>query len=246
MANRLSILRSALAVWLSFLGTASSRAQSESQIPPPPSEADTQPIYNVAPEPSDPWEVALRRERGNLFHGDGFPYPPSGGGKNVNMDMLSLQPFPVSKSDAVILGDVESGQAYLSTDGCEVYTEFKVRVQEVIKDNGRLPIPEGIDISVLSEGGALKLVSRAVIRYIVSGLGAAPEVGSRYVFFLTYNKSADSYLIVKIWELRDRQAVPVNPEDIARRDKGKNHYARMSDAEFLDQIREAAATISSP
>jgi hypothetical protein len=43
-------------------------------------------------------------------------------------------PMPFSHSDAVVVGNITSGQAYLSNDKRDVYSEFQIIIQEVLKD----------------------------------------------------------------------------------------------------------------
>lgn len=42
--------------------------------------------------------------------------------------------FPVSQSDAILIGTVTSSQAFLSTDKSYVYSEFTVYVEDVLKN----------------------------------------------------------------------------------------------------------------
>ncbi|HWN10582.1 MAG TPA: hypothetical protein VNO50_15180 [Pyrinomonadaceae bacterium] len=99
-----------------------------------------------------------------------------------------LPAFPVVKSDAVIIGDIVTAEAYVSDDHSEIYSEFVVRITKVLKDAGTTPVNNVDLIIVERSSGRLRLPSG---KLIVSSTNDQdmPRVGSRYVLFLTHLSS---------------------------------------------------------
>jgi hypothetical protein len=104
-------------------------------------------------------------------------------------------PMPFNYSDAVVVGSATSGQAYLSNDERNIYSEFSVAVQEVLKDPATRHIQAGDKIDIERQGGAIRLPSGKVL---IRGLQdySMPLVGKRYLLFLKYDQSAEDFHIV--------------------------------------------------
>src|ERR1035441_10065712 len=123
-----------------------------------------EPPVDVAPEPTNSVERALRATRNRLQNsrnpppssageGNGSTLPsarrsrlgsqPSGPPSVVFVDRMPFPPntrredfqLPVSESDTILLGSVSKVQPYLSEDGTNLYTEYTVSVEDVFKDS---------------------------------------------------------------------------------------------------------------
>lgn len=118
-----------------------------------------------APEPSDPKERNKRQYESRRFNGRHLKEDP-----RVEESLLvdewlyRLPAFPVTLSDAVIIADVADAQAYMSDDKAGVYTEFTVRVAEVLKDN-QASIGVGSLLVTKREGGRIRFPSGHILRY---------------------------------------------------------------------------------
>src|SRR4029077_9334934 len=111
------------------------------QIPAPTSSSPPQfspgPLtdYNAAlPNSTD----VLRFRRGERYNSPNSPLPELG--EESDATLVSEQmgdyyrdPMPFSQSDAVVVGTVRDGQTHLSNDKRDIYTEFNITVQEVVK-----------------------------------------------------------------------------------------------------------------
>jgi hypothetical protein len=115
----------------------------------------------------------------------------------VMEDMGSFyhDPMPFNQSDGVVVGTIASGQAYLSNDKRDLYSEFKVAVQEALKVPSAHYIRSADSIDVVRQGGAIRLPSGKVL---IRGFKdfSMPLVGKRYLLFLKYNPSAEDFHIV--------------------------------------------------
>lgn len=120
----------------------------------------------------------------------------------INDWQSRISALPVDKSDAVLIGTVNSGEAFLSNDGTGIYSEFSVSVNDVIKNNQKTPIDLGEKIPVQRAGGRLLYPSGKILKYLIAGQ-EMPKTDGRYVFFLTYDKQRLAYLILTAYEIAD-------------------------------------------
>jgi len=72
---------------------------------------------------------------------------------------IGLPELPVSKSDMVIIGEVVDEQAYMSEGKDWIYSEFTVRVEEVLKNASNLRPTAGSSIDVNRDGGRIRFPS---------------------------------------------------------------------------------------
>lgn len=107
----------------------------------------------------------------------------------------------VAKSDAVIIGQVTNAQAYLNNDKNNVYSEFTVRVDEVLKDDSYAHLIIGNSVVATRNGGRVRYPSGRVTLYFITGEGM-PRVEQRYMLFLSREEHEQDYDIVTGYELR--------------------------------------------
>jgi hypothetical protein len=102
--------------------------------------------------------------------------------------------LPVTSSDAIVLGTVTAGSSYLSSDQRNIYSEFKITLQDVLKTPNTPVLSPGQVIVVEHRGGAVKLPSgKVVVRGTADAL--PPTAGSHYILFLKYLDSTHDFLI---------------------------------------------------
>lgn len=120
---------------------------------------------------------------------------------------LGLPALPIAKSVAIVIGEVKTAQAYFSEDESQIYSEFVIRVDEVLKN---LEQPFGDSIVVERIGGRVKFPSGKVAVSSVAHQDL-PEVGKRYVLFLIHEYSGDGdYTILTGYELRNGLVFPLD------------------------------------
>jgi hypothetical protein len=101
--------------------------------------------------------------------------------------------LPAKQSSAIVVGTVSDAKAFLSEDKTNVYSEYSVRVEAVIKNFDGAPVNAGGTLVAERQGGRVRLRSGAVSGFFISGQNP-PQVGRRYVLFLGYNKADTSNL----------------------------------------------------
>jgi len=153
-----------------------------------------------------------------------------------------LAALPVENSDAVIVGDIVTAEAYVSDDHSEIYSEFVVRISKVLKDAGTTPINDVDSIIVERSGGRLRLPSGKVVVSSTSNQDM-PRVGSRYVLFLTHLSAnggsyENDFHILTGYELRGGKVFPL---DKLASKHPINTYAGADEASFLRELSSALA-----
>ncbi len=193
------------------------------------------PLFDEAPAVADPIEQIRRSERGKAWNrrlpGKGMPLTEGKVVKHVDR-FLTAPFFSFEKCSHVILGTVIRQQPFLSEDKTAIYTEFRVRIEEVFKNDPVQAIAAGEDILIEREGGKLKLATGQIVELPVYGNGTMPRVESRYVFSLTSRNGA--FAFAESYEIRDGLVFPLyfmnpHPEEV--------------EANFLTSLHEALSKI---
>lgn len=195
----------------------------------------------MATEPTDPVERAWRQARNSRYDGRGTQpltaLPPGIEPLPVIVHAPPLAPLPVAESEAVALGEVVNAQPYLSNDQTSIYTEFSIRVEEVLKNDSQAIINPGTTISAEHEGGALRLPSGRVLRFSLEGYGL-PRAGGRYLFFLRHLDQGVGFSMLKLYELHEGSVYPLDQADRPNAQR-RLPNSTADESTFLNAVREA-------
>jgi len=170
----------------------------------------------VSPEIGNEKERAKREAKGKKYNTRHVPPITESKEKifaNIDWD-AGLPAFPIEQSAAVIIGKVSTGQAYLSQDKTSVYSEFEIQIEQVIKRDLLTDLAPGSSVVVERVGGRVRFPSGKVMVSVVSRQ-QMPQVGTRYVLFLTHQPllgpvSPEAFFILTGYELRDSQVFPLD------------------------------------
>ena len=180
---------------------------------------DKLPIVNFdAPEPGNAQEKARRNARGKCFDGGlmvAEPHPDAGARGFIDSWMQNLPALPVDASDAIVIGDITNAQAYLSPDKTGLYTEYTVRVDEVLKQFSAMPIVTGGFVDAQREGGRVRFPSGRVQSYLAHYQGV-PVVGRKYVLFLKRYQQTDVFFLLTGYEQREGHVYPLDGVDLGQ------------------------------
>jgi hypothetical protein len=207
-----------------------------------PKEGDAPVTSYTAPEPTDPAVRDMRRAK-NSQYDKRRPQPLSeltGGIEELPLVThweLGLPALPSAQSDAIVLGEVTGAQAYLSNDKTGVYSEFTVRIVEVLKNPQDFPLIPMEAIVVKREGGAVRFPSGRVQHYRIIHQGM-PKVGRKYLLFLRYPEQMQDLTILTGFELREDRVLPLDDLDRFAVYKSTNSSG------FLDEVRESISRTS--
>jgi hypothetical protein len=187
----------------------------------------------TAPEPTDPTQRAIRKARNSRYDKrnykpfDQLPLNRKETG-SMGGDYFSVTPvLPASESDAIIIGEVVNAKGYVSNDKTGAYSEFNVRVIEVLKTDNNL----SADLIVVErEGATVQLPDGRTIRYVIGDLGV-PRIGGEYVFFLRYYADGQIYNILDLYELYDERAIRLDTRALYLK------YSETEESKFLNELR---------
>lgn len=162
-----------------------------------------------APEALDPTLRAARENRGRKYNQKHLAQISENTHQifSVTDWDVGLPALPVEQSAAIVIGRVMSAQAYVTPDKTGIYCEFGVAVETVIKNDPNKVLPGDTSIVVERNGGKVRMRSGKIVISWVNHQNM-PQVGGRYVFFLTYqfqslNDTGKDFYILTGYELRN-------------------------------------------
>lgn len=105
-------------------------------------------------------------------------------------------------SATIVIGNIANAQSYLSNDKTAIYSEMQLTVTSVLADKSGASVKAGSQISVVRQGGAVRLPSG---RLLVRGCPdeSLPRIGHQYLMFLQYSKPAQVFPMLNGFELAD-------------------------------------------
>lgn len=139
--------------------------------------------------------------------------------------------IPVAESEIIVVGEVLNAEAHLSNNKFCVYSEFSIRVDEVLKNKDASTDVLPNTITADRNGGAVRYSSGRKVIYIDDYQGL-PHVGRKYLFFLVHPDQSPNYQILLGYELNDI-VTPLDADSEFRKFKG------MKETKFIDLVREA-------
>lgn len=145
-----------------------------------------------------------------------------------------LSGIPASQSDAVVVGEVLDAHAYLSQDKGAVYSEFTVRVGEVLKDKASTQLSPGCSITVDRFGGVVRYGREHSVLYRAVGQDL-PRAGRHYLLFLKSTGEDKDYSITLGYELRSDKVFLLDEIPATTPYKGMDAPA------FLNRVKDALA-----
>ena len=189
-------------------------------------------VYCDAPESADKARREKRREKGLKYDKADLPVNPSSELRTtttVSHWFYGMPSLPTLESDVIVLGEVADANAFLSPDKTGVYSEYTVRVDQVLKtDDSTIAPNQSIDAQ--RPGGRVRLSSGLVQSYKVANQGV-PRVHGKYVLFL--KRVQGDLLILTGYELRTNKVKPLDKVGLF------NSYTDLSSQSFMDTLQEA-------
>lgn len=181
-------------------------------------------------EPSDPVKRAkLKRQRQRYDKDAPFRHPGPNDGEVAFLPewQFNFPSLPVVKSDVIVIGEVLNAEAHRSENKLNVFSNFDVRVDEVLKGAN---LSSGNVINVQRVGGFVNYSNgrRVLFRLVGNGM---PAVGARYALFL--NILDEDYRILTAYELGTEGVMPLDNS------RQFETYRGNSEAEFLIALRDA-------
>ena len=129
--------------------------------------------------------------------------------ENVSLSggYLNFPALPVAKSDIILVGVVSETKAELSENKRNVFSEFTVVVESILKTSNQ-EVKQGSVVSLNRMGGYIKYPNGQKVLYQRAGV-YMPKIGGRYLFFVNAINKHD-YGILTAYELTESGAIPLD------------------------------------
>jgi hypothetical protein len=160
----------------------------------------------------DPEKNAKRKEKAKRYNDNDLV--DSRGEPGADEAALFLEPhstlpaLPVAESEIVVVGTIATAEALLSESKRNVFSEFTVTVEDVLKSKSQ-GVEQGSVLTIDRVGGHVKYPNGHTILYRIAGLNM-PQVGGRYLLFLTSTHSKEDISISTGYQLTPNGAIPLD------------------------------------
>ncbi len=127
---------------------------------------------------------------------------------------VGIKPLPVDKSTVIVLGTVAEAAAFLSDNKENVYSEFRIKIERVFKNEPDAELKEGNYLFAERDGGIVRFPSGFETWIYVGGQGM-PTKGKRYLFFLNRDFprtgiSKSNLNVLTAYEIKDEIVIPLD------------------------------------
>lgn len=226
-------------------------SHSQQKPPPTPNQAENNGYDDVskyaiadydAHEPVNAKEREERKLKNRRYDGQFWVLKsprPDTGKVGRHDDYIPPTMIPSAESDLVVIGEITGANAYLSTDKKNVYSEFTICVDEILKEDASNKMVKGTCVTADREGGFVRYPNGQKVLYKITTRDL-PAVGRKYVLFLTNDRKSLNYAILTGYELKESTFDQLD-SDIRTKD-----YAGAEKAEFIGAIRAKISESSKP
>ncbi|MDQ3634115.1 MAG: hypothetical protein M3405_06345 [Acidobacteriota bacterium] len=148
-------------------------------------------------KPSDPKEAKKREEKSKRYDKIGFilknPHPDDSGVLSFDDDAIP-EAISLKKSNLIIIGQIISGEAFLTNKKNSVYSEYTIAIEEILfSENKNLTV--GSTITMDRFGGYVRYPNGQKVFYGIAGKDL-PRVTDRYILFLNTKGNSSNYEIL--------------------------------------------------
>lgn len=188
-----------------------------------------------APESGNAKEREERKLKNSRYDNQDWvlknPHPKDGGVGRYDDDGTPPPPlFPADESDLVVVGKITNARAHLSNDKLGVYTEFTIRVEQVLKADASKKIEPGDFVTADRAGGGVRYPNGQKVVYEHSEHGLL-FAGDEYLLFLTSGGNNPNYKILQAYEMKESK---VKQLDTGRR---FDEFKEMGKQKFIEAVR---------
>ena len=117
--------------------------------------------------------------------------------------------LPVEESDLVVTGLAVGVTAHLSNDKTGIYSEYTIRVEQVLKNGLSRNLTSASTITIDRAGGAVLYPDGHRLAYFIAER-KLPVVGAMYALFLRDDKRSKNLEVVTLYELKANNIVPLD------------------------------------
>lgn len=168
--------------------------------------------YNDKQDLPDPEKNAKRKEKQKRYNDTNLVASHVEPG--TDEAALFLEPhftfpaLPVAESEIVVVGTIGTAQALLSESKRNVFSEFTLTVEDVLKSKIQ-GVAQGSVLTIDRVGGHVKYPNGQKVLYRMTGLNM-PQVGGRYLLFLTLKHNNEDISILTAYQLTPNGVIPLD------------------------------------
>lgn len=157
---------------------------------------------------------------------------------------IGMGAIPVESSEAVVVGSVTKREAFLSKNEKSVYTEYEIKIEQVLKNAADKSIIPDKVIPVVRVGGTVRFGTENVQRFTMSKLGVLKNA-ARYLLFLRKSNGVDQFVITG-YELTDGKVTPLDggPGDDPRTRLSFHKYKGADEDTLLEDVKQAVRKVA--
>lgn len=137
--------------------------------------------------------------------------------------------LPVAESEIVVVGTIGTAQALLSESKRNVFSEFTLTVEDVLKSKVQ-GVAQGSALTIDRVGGYVKYPNGQRVLFRIAGLNM-PQVGGRYLVFLTTKHNSEDLSILTAYQLTPDGVIPL--DDLPQ----VASLSGVSEADILQRVR---------
>jgi hypothetical protein len=149
------------------------------------------------------------------------------------------KPVSATDCDTIVTGSIVSGRAYLSADKHNIYSQFVVELNSVIKTPQTRPLSNNQSIEIHRKGGAVRLPSGKILRRGALN-ESMPEVGKRYLLLLSYDQDTNSFSLRTGYQLEGIHVYRL--DELDGRAKPLEHPLEeegITEGQLLERVKES-------
>lgn len=188
--------------------------------------------------PSDSKERTKRQKRSKRYNAKAPVIGPhlvqTSEGHSWPADFKAI---PTGASDVVVVGTICSNRAHMSEDKNSVYSEFAVRIDQVLKNDTNLTLITGELLTITRKGGRVRYPSGHISWFFVAGEGL-PQLNTQYVLFL---KTTDEERLFDVLTGYAIVSNRIEPLDYSPGVVGFQRYSGASATEFVNEVRNSSS-----
>ena len=168
--------------------------------------------YETEPDLPDTEKKAKRKAKQKRYNDGELVF--SNVEPGVDEASLTLEPhfdfpaLPVAESEIVVVGTIETAQAVLSESKRNVFSEFTLAVEDVLKSKVQ-GVAQGSVLTIDRVGGHVRYPNGQRVLYRITGLNM-PQLGGRYLLFLTSKHNNEDISILTAHRLTPNGAIPLD------------------------------------
>lgn len=139
--------------------------------------------------------------------------------------------IPAQESDLIVTGRVVGAATHLSNDKSGVYSEYRVKVDQILKNSLPFDLSPGGFLKIDRAGGAVRYPHGQIVVYL-DLVNDLPESGREYLLFLKSDRNSENYAVITLYELQDTKTIPLD------RGRAADDIKRMGKSAFVKTVKD--------